>query len=183
MTVVRCSQKLFKRLRPTPAAQEPSAGDNPLGEWCADVDFIDREPFVVVMNAITGAILVLPGRAADLKRLHTRAAEQLAVLFSACGINNALSGRELEAWEQPPVYTRNRNRSLVASMNQRKFEAWTQFGYNGQTALEVALRMLETPFSRKELGRDFHYAADLLRNHLLPSATVVQLFPTRRQNP
>ena len=108
--------------------------DNPLGEWCADIDFIDRQPFVLLMNAATGVVLVVPARAADLKRLKSMAAEQLAALFNACGIGGALADAELDAWQQPPTFARNGNRSLVSSMNQRKYEAWTQFAYNRLTA-------------------------------------------------
>jgi hypothetical protein len=170
VTVVRCSQKLLKRLRLPSALPEPPPVDNPLSEWCADIDFIDRQPFVLLMNAATGTVLVLPARAADLRRLHEMVAEQLRLLFAACGIDGTAARAELDAWQLPPAYTRNANRSLVASMNQRKYEAWTQFAWNGLTAFEVAVRMLETPFSRKDLGRDFHYATDLLRRHL-PDAT------------
>ncbi|MDQ6645800.1 MAG: hypothetical protein M3Y93_01015 [Pseudomonadota bacterium] len=177
MTVIRCSQKLLKRLRPPPAPDEPVPADNPLGEWCADIDFIDRQPFVLLMNAATGAVLVMPGRAADLKRLHVTAAEQLRFLFAACGLGGALAEAELDAWRLPPVFTRNGNRSLIASMNQRKYEAWLQLAHNRLTAFEVALRMLETLFSRKDLGRDFHFAADLLRARLLPSAKIIPLRP------
>ena len=178
MPVIRCSQKLIKRLRlPSPAA-EPAAGQNPLGEWCADIDFIDRHPFVLIMNAATAAILVLPARAADLKQLHVMAREQLVGLLAACGIDNALSQAELDAWLVPPQFARNHNRSLVASLNQRKYEAWMQFAYGGQTAFEVALRMLETPFSRKDLGRDFHFAADLLRKRLQLPASVSPIQPS-----
>lgn len=178
MTVIRCSQKLLKRLRLPPAPIEPLPADNPLGEWCADIDFIDRQPFVLLMNAATGVVLVLPGRAADLKRLPELAAEQLRFLFGVCSISSAPAEAELETWRVPPAFARNGNRSLVASMNQRKYEAWSQFAYNRLDPFEVALRMLETPFSRKDLGRDFHFAADLLRARLLPSATIVP-FPRR----
>jgi hypothetical protein len=178
MTVVRCSQKLFARLRP-PAAVDPATAGNPLGEWCADIDFIDRHPFVLLMNAATGAVLVVPGRAADLKLLHEMAMEQLQFLFAACGIEGALAEAELDAWRLPPAFTRNGNRSLVSSMNQRKYEAWSQFAHNGLNAFEVALRMLETPFSRKDLGRDFHFAANLLRTSLMPSAKIITLHPDR----
>lgn len=180
MTTVRCSQKLLKRLRLSPAPLEPARADNPLGEWCADIDFIDRQPFVLLMNAATGTVLVLPARAADLKRLHEMAAEQLRFLLAACGIGGTLAEAELDAWGLPPAFARNGNRSLVASMNQRKYEAWAQFAYNRLTAFDVALRMLETPFSRKDLGRDFHFAADLLRAHLLPSAKVIPLHASQR---
>jgi hypothetical protein len=108
-----------------------------------------------------------------LKRLHEMAAEQLAGLLEVCGIAGTLADAEIDAWRQPPVFTRNSNRSLVASMNQRKYEAWAQFAYRQQTAFEVALHMLETLFSRKDLGRDFHLAADLLRARLQPSATII----------
>jgi hypothetical protein len=179
MTIIRCSQKLLKRLRLPPALPEPESHDNPLGEWCADIDFIDRQPFVVLMNAATGTVLVLPGHAADLKRLHDMAAVQLAALLSARAIGSALAEAELDAWRLPPTFARNGNRSLVSSMNQRKYEAWSQFAHNRLTAFEVALRMLEAPFSRKDLGRDFHFAADLLRARLMPTAKIIPLHPAR----
>lgn len=177
MTVIRCSQKLLKRLRLPPASVEPAPSGNPLGEWCADIDFIDREPYVLLMNATTGAVLVLPGRAADLKRLHEMAAEQLRFLFAACDVDGALVEAELDAWRLPPAFTRNSNRSLVSSMNQRKYEAWAQFAHGRLSAFEVALRMLETPFTRKDLGRDYHFAAKLLRAHLMPTAKIIPLHP------
>ena len=177
MTVLRCSQKLRKRLRQPAVLPEPAPADNPLGEWCADIDFIDRQPFALLMNAATGLILVLPARAADLRCMHAMAARQLADLFEACGIDGPLAQAEIDALAQPFAYARNGNRSLVASMNQRKYEAWAQFAYGQRNAFEVALRMLETPFSRKDLpegGRHgFHYAADLLRRHLRPSAKIL----------
>lgn len=180
MPLIRCSQKLLKRLRQPARPPEPAPQDNPLGEWCADIDFIDRQPFVLLMNATSGLMLVLPGKAADLKHLHEMAGEQLAVLLAACGIDGALAQAEIDAWRQPAAYARNGNRSLVASMNQRKYEAWVQFAYNGISAYEVALRMLETPFGRKDLGRGHHFAADLLRARLLPSAKIIPLAASRK---
>lgn len=179
MTILRCSQKLLKRLRQPAKPPEPAVpADNPLGEWCADIDFIDRQPFVLLMNAATGLVLVLPGHAEFLRRLHACAAQQLGPLLEACGIGGPLAQAELDALAQPFAYVRNGNRSLVASMNQRKYEAWVQFAYNRLPAFEVALRMLETPFTRKDLGRDYQQAPDLLRARLLPSAKILPWRPS-----
>src|SRR3546814_6744559 len=97
------------------------------------------------------------------------AAEQLGGLLQAGGIGGALAEAELDALREPFAFARNGNRRLVASMNQRRHETWTQFAYQPLTALDVALRMLETPFSRKDLGRGFHFAAKLPPARLLPA--------------
>lgn len=67
MTILHCSQKLLKRQRQPANLPDPAPHGNPLDAWCADIDFIDRLPFVVMMNAATG--LVLPGMAAGLNPL------------------------------------------------------------------------------------------------------------------
>lgn len=178
MTVLHCSQKLLKRLRqPTALANAPPA-DNPLGPWCADIDFIDRQPYVLLMNAATGLMLVLPGKAADLKQLHMMAARQLQGVLEELAIGGPLAQAELDELALPFVYARNGNRSLVASMNQRKYHVWSQFAYNRLTAYEVALGELDYPFTRKDLptsGRHggYHTAPDLLRAQLLPSAKIL----------
>ncbi len=179
MTTLRCSQKLLKRLRQPANLPEPPPADNPLGEWCADIDFIDRAPFVLLMNAATGLVLVLPGKAADLRELHAMAALQLAGLLEECGIGGPLAQAELDALHAPFALARNSNRSLVASMNHRKFEVWLQFAHNGLRAYEAAVHGLETPFSRKDLPvgagpcGHYHFSSDLLRQRLLPSAKIL----------
>ncbi len=173
MTALHCSQKLLKRLRQPAKLPEPPASDNPLGAWYADIDFIDRNPYVVLMNAATGTVLVLPGLVADLKQLHVMAARQLAGLLEVCVIDGPLAQAELDALSQPFVFAHNSNRSLVASMNQRKYEVWSLIAHNGLNAFEVVVRELGTPFSRKDLGRDFHFAADLLRQRLRPAAKIL----------
>lgn len=173
MTVLHCSRKLLKRLRQPASLPAPAPSTNPLGEWYADIDFVDRQPFVLMMNAATGLVLVLPGHAEYLKRLHLCAGEQLALLLQACGIEGPLAGAEIDAWQQPATYARTSDRSMVASISQRKMDAWAQFAYNGCSAFEVALRMLDTPFTRKDLGRDYHRSPDLVRARLLPSAKIL----------
>lgn len=71
------------------------AGPKPVKGLYADIDFIDCEPFVVILNATTGAGLALPGRAAELRRLHVHACDQPMRLFTHYGIGGALSDTEL----------------------------------------------------------------------------------------
>ena len=84
---------------------------------------------------------------------------------------------EVDALTHPFAITSNSNRSLVTSLNLRKFEAWLHIAEGGDTAFEVARRMLEVPFSRKDLPKGFHFAIDLLRRHLQPTAKILH-FPT-----
>ncbi len=98
MIVLRCTARLLKRLRQSPKLPEPPPSANPLGEWYADIDSFDREPFVLLLNAATGATLVLPGRAQALRELHVCAARQLFKLFRHHGFDlDSLAGAELRA--------------------------------------------------------------------------------------
>lgn len=138
MPLIRATAKLLKRLRLPAKPAEPEAVDAaPLGEWYADIDFIDREPFVVMLNAATGVGLVLPGRAAELRRLYTQARDQLALLFAHYGISGALADAELLAWTAPPHYAATRDRSLLGSLRRFKDETWHRFAYSDR-ALPMA---------------------------------------------
>lgn len=186
MTLLRCSQKLLKRLRQPANLPEPPAGDNPLGEWCADIDFIDRQPFAVLMNAATGLVLVLMARAEKLKCMHLQAADQLSWLLERCQIDGPLAQAEVDALQVPFTFSRNSNRSLVASMNHLKFEAWLQFAERTNNTYEVAAHLLDRPFTRKDLPgggyMGFHNTPDLLRARLLPSAKILPFQASARKH-
>lgn len=163
MTVLRCTAKLLKRLRQPPKLPEPPPADNPLGEWYADIDFIDREPFVLLLNAATGAGMVLPGRAAELRNLHIHAGQQLFKLFMhyRFDLNEyPLAGAEILAWQQPPVYANTRDRSLLGSMNQFKDTAWLHFAHDNRSLPEAASRQWEGLFRHPSFaapGRRYGY--------------------------
>ncbi len=174
MVLIRATAKLLKRLRQLAKPPEPSnPSPNPLGEWYADVDFIDREPFVVMINAATGAGLVLPGRAAQLRELHVSAAYQLKVLFNHYGIESHIADRELECWQSPPQFAATRDRSLLGSLNRVKDDAWHHFAYHNRALPEAAARQWEGLFTHPSLGRgrgrfnmDYHRPLDLVRARL-----------------
>lgn len=154
MTVLRCTAKLLKRLRQPAKLPEPTPAGNPLGEWYADIDTFNREPFVVLLNAATGASLLLPGRAADLRNLHIHAGQQLFKLFLHFGLDpsTTLAGTELRAWDNRPVYANTRDRSLLGSLNRYRFEAWNHFAYGDRSLPDVAARQWEGLFRHPSLA-------------------------------
>src|SRR3546814_16637154 len=137
MTILRCSQKLLKRLRQPATPPGPVPGSNPLGEWCADIDFIDRQPFALLMNAATGTVLVLPARAAALKRLHAMAAEQLGGLLQQCGIGGAPAEGELDEPGEAVDLTSHGHRSPIALHTHTKTSSRDHLRLHPPPALQI----------------------------------------------
>ena len=179
MTVLRCTAKLLKRLKLPTKPAEPVAQDNPLGEWYADIDFWNRKPYVVMLNAATGAVLMLNGDAAGLRVLHERAALQFASLCAYYGIDSGAVDAEVAALQAGFAFGATADRSLLASMNQRKEMAWLRFEHDGYSLAEAALREWEGFFKHPALGRNtrynmqWHTPLDLLRQRLQPAAQVI----------
>jgi hypothetical protein len=184
-TVLRCTAKLLKRLRQPAKLPEPPAPSNPLGEWYADIDFIDREPFLLTLNVATGVGLVLPGRAAWLKKLHEHATHQFKVIFRHYGINETLPGpaAELAAWSEFPTLANTRDRSVLASMNQFKWAAWDQFAFQNRSLPDAAARQWEGFYrhpsfaqpGRKYGIQDWKRPLDLAVARLLPASFILRV--------
>ena len=179
MTVLRCTAKLLKRLKQPAKPAEPAPEANPLGEWYADIDFWRRQPFVVLLNAATGALLVLPGNAANLRVLHERALLQFATIAEHHGLRGPGVDAELHGFDAGFAFAASRDRSLLASLNQRKFELWMTLEHSDRSLPEAAARDWDGLFKHPALGRnvrhnmEYHRPLDLLRQHLLPAAQVL----------
>ena len=176
MITIRCTAKLLKRLRQPSKPPEPAASGNPLGEWYADIRFIDREPFVVMLNAATGASLVLPGRAKDLRKLPALAKDQLRKLFLHFDfdITQPTVAAELAAWDVPPVYARTLDRSLLGTLNRVTFEAWHHFAHFNRSLPDAAAGQWSGLFTHPSLprhpriGSNTWRPVDLVRGRLVP---------------
>lgn len=186
--LVRCTARLLKRLRQPVNPPEPPPCNSPLGEWYADIDFIDREPFVVMLNAATGAALVLPGRAHDLRDLHLLAGQQMFKLLVHHGfdLDQPRVAAELTAWNQPLSYAKTLDRSLLGSLRRVKEDSWIHFAYHNRSLLEAAARQWTGLFSHPSLPihprirSRTHGPLDLVRAHLLPAGEVVAMFGVER---
>ncbi len=185
MTVLRCTAKLLKRLKQPAKPAEPLSQDNPLGEWYADLEVWRRQPFMVMLNAATGATLVLPADAANLRRLHERALLQFASLCEQFGLRGPGVDAELHGFDAGFACATTRDRSLLSSLNQRKFEISMQFEHNQMQMAEAAASEWTGLFKHPALGRnksramEYHQPLDLLRQRLMPAADILTFPPIR----
>ena len=173
MTVLRCSAKLLKRLKLPTSLPEPLPQANPLGEWYADIDFWHRRPFVVLLNGATGAVLMLNGNAQGLRSLQERAFLQFASLCESFGIRGPMVDAELNGFHAGFAFGKTRDRSLIASIDQRKFGAWMGFEWNETALIDEAVReWRDGLFQHPALGRNprfkspYHGTLDLIRQRL-----------------
>ena len=179
MTVLRCTAKLLKRLMQPAKPAEPTPEANPLGEWYADIDFWQRQPFVVMLNVATGAVLVLPGDAAGLRRLHEKALLQFAAISEHYGIRGPGVDAELHGFDAGFAFAATRDRSLLSSLNQRKLAVWLGLEHRDGLPVESAVQEWEGLYKHASVGRntrhnmDYHRPLDLLRQHLLPAAQIL----------
>jgi hypothetical protein len=137
MTVLHCTARLLKRLHKPARPPEPEPQSNPLGEWYADFDFCRRVPFVVMLNAATGAVLVLPGHADGLRRLDELAATAFAALCMQHDLTGPEMGAELRGFAAGFACATTRDRSALGSLNERKAGCWMQMEH-GLSLLETA---------------------------------------------
>lgn len=180
MTVLRCTAKLLKRFKQPAKLPEPEPQANPLGEWYADMDVWNRKPYVVMLNAATGAMLVLNGNATGLRVLHERALVQFASLCEHFGIHGPLVDAELHGFDAGFSFGKTADRSLLSSLNQRKFSAWLGFEHQGHSLAEAALHDWEHGlFQHPALGRnvrhnmEYHRPLELLRARLIPEEKIL----------
>lgn len=172
MTVLRCTAKLLARLKQPAKAPEPEPHDNPLGEWYADIDVWRRQRFVVMLNAATGAVLALPGDAAGLRRLHEHARSLFAAICDYHGLRDDGVGAELRGFDGGFTCARTRDRSLLGSLNERKFGLWMALEHTLQSLPEAAARDWDGLFKHPALGRntrhnmEYHRPIDLVRQRL-----------------
>lgn len=185
MTVLRCTAKLLKRLKQPAKPAEPAPQGNPLGEWYADVEVWRRKPFVLMLNAATGATLVLPGDATGLRRLNELALLQFASLCEKSGLRGPNVDAELRLFDAGFAFGATRDRSLLGTMNQYRFETWMQFEHDGMSPVRAAERLWGGFFAHPALGINaghggrYHRPLDLLRERLQTSAEIVDLAARR----
>ncbi|MEO8810021.1 MAG: hypothetical protein ABI386_07235 [Rhodanobacter sp.] len=184
MTVLRCTAKLLKRLKQPAKPPEPAPEVNPLGEWYADIDYWNRQPFVVMLNVATGAVLVLPGDAVGLRHPREKALLQFAAISEHYGVRGAGVDAELHGFDAGFAFAATRDRSLLSSLNQRKLGVWLHLEHHEGLLVESAAQEWDGLYKHASVGRntrhnmDYHRPLDLLHQRLLPAAEILPFHRT-----
>ena len=142
VVVLRCTQKLLRRLREAPSPDVP-VSDTKLGDWYGTDLQVGQRRFALFMSERTRLPVVLEG--ADLKRLPDALAERLGRMLAALGVDDFARAEEC-ARMAAAVFAATSSRSLVGSLNEavsmaRPFSARSPV----VTPLELALDLAEVP--------------------------------------
>lgn len=138
MVVLRCTQKLLRRLRKTPVAEAPSSSTR-LGDWYANVIFVDRKPLILAVSARTLLPVLVPAR--DSAALGSRLAGGVGQMLAALGVPDRQVQEEQQHMAEL-VFARTLSRQILGSMND--FDRMLDFG-SGESLTSVALRLAEAP--------------------------------------
>lgn len=101
------------------------------------------------------------------------------------GLRGAGVDAELHGFHAGFVWAATRDRSLLSSLNQRKYAVWLHLEHGDGTLADMAAREWVGLFKHPVLGRntrhnmEYHRPIDLVRQHLMPVADVLP-FPSTR---
>lgn len=186
MTVLRCTAALLKRMKYPAKPEEPEPQRNPLGEWYADLLIWKRHPMVVLMNADTGVVMVLPGMAADLVRLSLHAQLHFEVLCHLFDLQGKAVEAEIRGFKGGFYCGATRDRSLLGSLNERKFEVAASFDHGTESMFDVAAHCWEGLFLPSKHSAnppsgplDYKKPLALARQRLMPHAPLSHIHPAR----
>jgi hypothetical protein len=141
VVVLRCTQRLLRRLRTVPGA-EPRASDTRLGDWYANLVHVGRQQFVLAVSSRTFLPVVVA--AAPISTLEARLRAAACDVIQALGIPAAEVERELEAMSDV-VYAKTASRQVLGVMNDLAYAL--SFHVGRDTLGDISLRLAETPLS------------------------------------
>jgi len=138
VVVLRCTQKLFRRLGRAPADDVPTSS-TVLGDWYASIVWVHRKPLVLSVSARTLLPVLLPAR--DLASLGTRLVAATGQILAVLGIPAHRIQEEQRHMGQI-VFARTISRQILGTMNDfyRMLEPAPD-----QSLISAALELAEAP--------------------------------------
>ena len=138
MVVLRCTRKLLRRLRKTPAEDAPTSSTL-LGDWYANVLFVYRKPIILAVSARTLLPVLIPAR--DPASLGPRLAAALAEILAALGIRADQIRDEQQQMAQI-AFAPTSSRQILGTMND--FDRMLEPA-PGQSLTSAALELAQAP--------------------------------------
>jgi hypothetical protein len=142
VVVLRCTARLFARMKRRPDAEPSIASTTKLGDWYANVIHIDRVQLALCVSERTLLPVVLP--AAPFATLPGRLPMVLAEVLRELGVSDA--GIEAEAREMSSVaFAKPANRQILGVLVDCKRLLDAYFDY-GVPLVALSLKLAETPW-------------------------------------
>ena len=141
MVVIRCTQKLLRRISPTPPASVKSTAK--LGDWSANLLGVGHRRFVLVVSESTRLPLLL--RAVDVRNIAANLPTALAPVLERLHVPRKAIAQELSEMREACVCATN-NRSVLASLNDfaRQIK-WHVYEEPDADLIDLSVRLSETP--------------------------------------
>lgn len=167
MLVLRCTQKLLKRVGPPVA--DPPASTAALGDWFAQPVSVGHQRFILLVSTQSRLPLVMPAR--DAKSLPGTFLSALADLLHALGIPPADVAREI-AECRDVVFAATNSRSVLGSVNDfAQMMKWTLPDQPGIDLLATSVWLGDSPTKPLGYARPFEVAFELLTDVPAPRGT------------
>jgi hypothetical protein len=138
MVVLRCTRKLLRRLRVKPD-EAPPESSTLLGDWYANVLFVNRRPLVLAVSSRTLLPVLVPAR--DPASLPARLAAAVEQMLRALGVREARI-KEESAKMKEVVFAATSSPVILGTMND--FDRML-IAAPGTALLDEALQLAKAP--------------------------------------
>lgn len=116
MVILRCTVKLLKRLKmEKEPLKDPGLSSTALGDWYANVIYVERQPLVLTVNEKSLLPLLIPAR--DLDQLPGHLIRTLIEKLQRMVLPETVIRQEIARME-PFSYGNTANRSVLGTMNE-----------------------------------------------------------------
>ena len=168
MIVLRCTQKLLRRLGSADVSHSPARSTNALGDWYVNLLHIGRDQLVMATSERSLLTVLLPAR--ELRAsLAPNLSEMAWHLLVEIGVPPDRAASEAEAMRDA-TFARTASRSVLASMNDFAL-ALDWHWRDGLSPMDIMLRFADTPKRAIPDGNfDFGIPRNVARRLLMKNA-------------
>ena len=141
MVVIRCTQKLLRRMGPP--VDTPPRSTTRLGDWYGNLLGVGHQRFALFVSEHCRLPVVLPAR--DLKNAREHLITALGIMLRALGVSQSLIYEELEEMADASV-ARTVSRSLLGTLTDFGYALkWKVASIPEIDLVDLALYLSETP--------------------------------------